>query len=162
MISKSLLAVSVVLTVIAVQSAETTTFTSRCLDGTTKSVTGMGDCSATQQKCSGPTVLGGVARCETGSQSTTRSCSSSPNPSQNQWRKCSPHMCGTHSDNCGSFIFWGTCQQISPGECINSGKCCRENSDCVDSPGSPSGNHCLPNTLNFYVTKWSGIVLLPQ
>ncbi len=161
MISKSLLVVSVALTVIAVQSAEAKTCTSRCLDGTTKSVTCMGDCSATQQKCTGTSVLGGVAMCDTGSQ-TSRSCSSSPNPCQNPCRTCSPQMCGTHSDNCGSFIFCGTCQQICPGECINSGKCCREHSDCVNSPGSPSADSGLPTTVNFCVTKWYGVAPLAQ
>ncbi len=140
MISKPLLVICVALAVIAVESAETTTCTSRCLDGSTKSVTCMGDCSATQQRCSGSNALGGVAECETGSQSTRSACSSNANLCSvlpTPCRVCSPVMCGTHSDNCGGVIYCGPCpkpQLCLVGRCSGNGKCCKKNSDCKSGP----------------------------
>ncbi len=136
MISKSLLVICVALTVIVVQSAQTTTCTSHCLDGTTRSVTCMGGCRATPQSCSGTTAVGGVAKCETGSPSIFRSCSSSPNPCVCGY--CSPSMCGIHPDNCGGSLNCGPCPCY--GTCYRSKKCCRQDSDCTNGGESGSGN----------------------
>ena len=167
MTSKSVLVVSIALTVIAVQAAETTTWLSLCLDGTNRSVTCTGDCSASKQKCSGNIVLGGVARCVTGSQSTISLCSNSTDLcDSNPCRTWSPQMCGTRPDKCGGFINCGPCE-LCLGMCYRSRKCCSQDSDCAGSPGSASGDPGSGSgtgllTDDFCVMKWSGIGLLMQ
>ncbi len=138
MIPKFLMLNCVALTAIVLQSTQTTTCTTRCLECSTKAVTCMGNCTAIQQTCSGHNVLGGDVQWEAGPQSTISTCSNGGSLCAiNPCRTCSLGMCGIMSNDRGAPLNCGPCS--CPRICNRTLKFCRHNSDCNGDGGARQG-----------------------